>query len=51
MGSVIAVSPAASKPGFGSGDWPIAGISKARKDGSIIATASGNIASAAAGRA
>jgi hypothetical protein len=43
--SATAASPAAAKPGSGSGAVPIGDISGVRKDGSIIVTASGNTAS------
>jgi len=44
--SAIAASPAADRPGFINGGEPIAGISKARKGGSIIATGNASIVSA-----
>jgi len=49
--SAIAALPAGSKPASASIARPIAATNKVSKDGSIIATASGSIASAAAGRA
>ena len=47
--NAIAVPPAAPKPGAGSAAAPTAATSGARKDDSIIATASGN--TGAGGRA
>lgn len=49
--NAIAVSLAASKPGFGSGAAPTADTNRVRKDGSIIATGSGNTGTAARKRA
>jgi len=50
-GSAIAASPAAGGPASVSIARPIVATSKARKDGSITATASGGTANAGAGRA
>jgi len=49
--SAIAASPAAIKPGAVTGAAPTGGINRVRKDGSIIATGSGNTAAVGRKRA